>query len=67
MSESSAVYNELAREGRVSVLEFYLETLKRRGYAADSSQMRAVEALQRLFEDWTVYKARRSNAFTSAL
>jgi cell division protein ZapE len=51
----------------LSVLEYYNQTLQRRGYSADSSQMRAVERLQRLFEEWTAYKGRRSNALKKLL
>src|SRR4051812_22892933 len=59
----ASLHEELFRAGRLSVLEFYDQTLKRRGYAADAAQMRAVERLQKLFEEWSAYKARRSNAF----
>jgi cell division protein ZapE len=43
-------------------LEMYQRSLERRGFASDSSQLRAVERLQRLYEEWTAYKARRSTA-----
>ncbi|HEY6241238.1 MAG TPA: cell division protein ZapE, partial [Burkholderiales bacterium] len=34
----------------------------RRGFRSDPSQLRAVERLQQLYEEWTAYKARRSTA-----
>jgi cell division protein ZapE len=43
-------------------LEMYQRALERRGFASDSSQLRAVERLQRLYEEWSEYKARRSTA-----
>ena len=44
------------------VLAVYEQSLAKRGFVSDPSQRRAVERLQRLFEEWTAYKARRSNA-----
>jgi cell division protein ZapE len=44
------------------VVALYEQSLAKRGFVADSSQWRAVERLQRLYEEWTAYKARRSNA-----
>ena len=46
----------------LSVVGLYHEALERRGFKSDSSQLRAVERLQQLYEEWTAYKARRSNA-----
>ncbi|MCX7153574.1 MAG: cell division protein ZapE, partial [Proteobacteria bacterium] len=46
----------------MTVLDYYRRTLERRGYVSDAAQMRAVERLQRLYEEWTDYKARRSSA-----
>jgi cell division protein ZapE len=52
-----------ADEGEaLAPLEMYRRNLERRGFESDSSQLRAVERLQRLYEEWTAYKARRSNA-----
>ena len=45
----------------------YEQSLARRGFVSDESQLRAVERLQRLFEEWTEYKARRSNAIKRML
>jgi cell division protein ZapE len=45
-----------------SVVGLYHSALERRGFKSDSSQLRAVERLQQLYEEWTSYKAKRSNA-----
>ena len=44
------------------VVSIYEQSLTKRGFVADPSQRRAVERLQLLYEEWTAYKARRSNA-----
>jgi len=49
------------------VVSVYEQSLARRGFVSDPSQWRAVERLQRLFEEWTAYKARRSNALKRML
>ena len=43
------------------VREYYARLLERRGYLADAAQLNAVEHLQRLYEDWSAYKERRSS------
>jgi len=50
-----------------SVVALYEQSLARRGFVADPSQRRAVERLQRLFEEWSAYKARRSTALRRLL
>ncbi len=42
------------------VIALYEQNLSRRGFVSDSSQWRAVERLQQLYEEWTAYKARRN-------
>ncbi len=42
--------------------EIYRRALERRSFASDPAQLRAVERLQRLYEEWSAYKARRSTA-----
>jgi cell division protein ZapE len=37
----------------------YRRALERRGFVADPSQERAVQRLQRLYDEWRVYKSRR--------
>ena len=49
------------------VAALYEQSLAKRGFVADPSQRRAVERLQRLFLDWTRYKAKRSNALQRLL
>ena len=51
----------------MDVLSVYRESLARRGFVPDESQSRAVERLQRLFEEWTAYKARRDTALKRLL
>ena len=46
----------------MDVVEVYRQNLQRRGFVQDSSQWRAVERLQRLFEEWSAYKKRRNTA-----
>ena len=49
------------------VLSLYRESLARRGFVSDASQGRAVERLQRLYQEWTAYKARRNTALKRLL
>ncbi len=49
------------------VVSLYEQSLAKRGFVSDSAQWRAVERLQRLYEEWTAYKARRSNALKRLL
>jgi cell division protein ZapE len=44
------------------VISIYEQSLAKRGFVADSSQWRAVERLQQLYEEWSAYKAQRSSA-----
>ena len=48
--------------GKADVLSLYEQHLADRGFVSDPSQRCAVERLQRLYEEWTAYKARRNNA-----
>jgi cell division protein ZapE len=47
---------------KLSVIDLYHRALERRGFQSDPSQLRAVERLQQLYEEWSAYKARRSTA-----
>jgi len=49
------------------VAALYAQSLARRGFVSDASQSSAVEHLQRLFEEWTQYKARRNSALKRML
>jgi cell division protein ZapE len=43
------------------VVALYEQSLAKRGFVSDPAQWRAVERLQRLYEEWSAYKARRNN------
>src|SRR5512140_3446606 len=58
----SIEYTEPAKRLAATVAELYSETLERRGFAADDAQFAAVMRLQRVYEEWMAYKARRSSA-----
>ena len=49
------------------VVSIYEAQLRSRGFLADPSQRRAVARLQRLYEEWRAYKARRSNSLKRLL
>ena len=49
------------------VVSAYREQLSSRGFVSDPAQWRAVERLQRLFEEWSAYKARRGTALRRLL
>src|SRR5258706_997426 len=49
------------------VVALYEQSLAKRGFVSDPAQWRAVERLQRLYEEWTAYKAKRSNALKRLL
>ncbi|MEO8132518.1 MAG: cell division protein ZapE [Betaproteobacteria bacterium] len=58
----SIEYTEPAKRLAATVAELYNETLERRGFIADDAQYAAVLRLQRVYEEWIAYKARRSSA-----
>ncbi|MGA8007091.1 MAG: cell division protein ZapE [Burkholderiales bacterium] len=49
------------------VVSVYRAQLSKRGFVSDPAQWRAVERLQRLYEEWSVYKARRRTALRRML
>ena len=51
----------------MDVVEVYQQNLQRRGFVQDSSQWRAVERLQQLYEEWSGYKKRRNSALKRLL
>ncbi len=63
----SAAHPKPGDGGRADVLSLYAQHLESRGFVSDPSQQRAVERLQRLYAEWTAYKARRSNALKRLL
>src|SRR5213592_327682 len=52
---------------RLDVVSLYQESLAKRGFVSDPVQWRAVERLQRLYDEWTAYKARRNTALKRML
>jgi len=57
----------LRRADGDDVVSVYRAQLAKRGFVSDPAQWRAVERLQRLFEEWSGYKARRSTALRRML
>jgi cell division protein ZapE len=51
----------------MNVREYYEDAIGRRGFVADDAQRRAVERLQRLYDDFVGFRKRRSNALMRAL
>ncbi len=49
------------------VVALYRHNLEKRGFVSDPAQWRAVQRLQQLYEEWSEYKARRSNALKRLL
>ena len=47
----------------MDVREFYASALRERGYQSDEAQQRAIDRLQRSYEEWVAYKSRRSSTF----
>ncbi|MBA5639989.1 AFG1 family ATPase [Duganella sp. LX20W] len=46
----------------MNVLEFYQHALEQRDFKADPEQRRAVDRLQRCYDEWVAYKGQRSNS-----
>jgi cell division protein ZapE len=47
----------------MNVEEFYQNALQQRDFKADPAQRRAVDRLQRSYEEWVAFKGQRSNSF----
>ncbi len=54
-------------DARQDVVSLYRQSLARRGFVSDAAQWRAVRRLQRLYDEWTAYKARRDTAWKRML
>jgi len=52
---------------RLDVVTLYRQQLASRGFVSDAAQWRAVDRLQRLYEEWSAYKARRKTALRRLL
>lgn len=51
----------------MNVREIYQKELATRGYQADSAQIMAIERLQKCYEEWQAYKAKRANPLSKLL
>ena len=51
----------------MDVLERYTQQLRQRGYQEDAAQRAAVERLQRMVDEWVVYKRRRAGRLRKLL
>ena len=58
---------EQADGARLDVVSLYQQSLAKRGFVSDAAQWRAVEQLQRLYDEWSAYKARRNTALKRML
>ncbi len=58
---------EGADDGRLDVVSLYRKNLAKRGFVSDAAQWLAVEHLQRLYDEWSAYKARRNTAWKRVL
>ncbi|HEY0060941.1 MAG TPA: cell division protein ZapE [Telluria sp.] len=47
----------------MNVQEYYQHSLAQRGYQSDPAQQRAVDRLQRYYEEWVDYRGQRSSTF----
>ncbi|UOD49642.1 cell division protein ZapE [Orrella daihaiensis] len=46
----------------MNVTDYFEQALSERGYQADQAQALAIERLQRFYDDWVAFRAKRSNA-----
>jgi len=57
----------IRRAAAHDVVSVYRAQLAKRGFVSDPAQWRAVERLQRLYQEWSAYKSRRSSALRRML
>ncbi|MGH8745237.1 MAG: cell division protein ZapE [Burkholderiales bacterium] len=57
----------MQRAAAQDVIAAYRAQLSKRGFVSDPAQWRAVERLQRLYDEWSVYKQRRRGALRRML
>lgn len=48
----------------MNVTEYYQYALQERGYHSDAAQLAAVDRLQRAYDEWSIYRAKRSSRLT---
>ena len=65
--DPDAALQEGMEDAKLDVVSLYQQSLAKRGFVSDAAQWRAVERLQRLYDEWTAYKARRNNALKRML
>ncbi len=65
--DSEAGSQEGIDSARLDVVSLYQRSLAKRGFVSDAAQWRAVERLQRLYDEWIAYKARRNTAWKRVL
>ena len=51
----------------MNVSEYYEHALAERGYQPDEAQKKAIDRLQRYYDEWVKFKAMRSNALKKLL
>lgn len=51
----------------MNVREFYESALSERGYRPDAAQEQAIARLQKFYDDWVIFKDKRSNVFKKFL
>ena len=51
----------------MNVIEFYQDAINQRGFMVDEAQKRAVDRLQIAYDEWVLYKQKRSNTFSRLL
>ena len=51
----------------MNVQQYYEKSLSERGYKPDEAQQRAIDRLQRYYDDWVRFKSMRSNALKKLL
>ena len=65
--EGAARFAASAQAARLDVVALYRKSLAQRGFVSDAAQWRAVERLQRLYDEWSAYKAQRNTALKRLL
>ena len=61
MAQTTALMGQCKIPPAMSVLKTYEQECQARGFASDPAQLRAVTALDRCAQEWSVYKQKRGN------
>jgi cell division protein ZapE len=51
----------------MNVIQFYQDAINQRGFIVDEAQKKAVDRLQFAYDEWVLYKQKRSNTFSRLL